>query len=61
MAEERLSLFLAIAVVFVAQFSASSSLSPCFPPIVATILAVQIQICTVGKGPEEARKVHPKF
>jgi hypothetical protein len=61
MAEERLSLFLAIAVVFVAQFSASSSLSPCFPRIFVTILAVKIQICTVGKGLEEARRIHPKF
>ncbi len=61
MAEERLSLFLAIAVVFVAQFSASSSISPCFLRIVATILVVQIQICTVGKGPEEDRKFTRNF
>jgi hypothetical protein len=60
MAEEMLSLFLPIAGVFVAQFSASS-LSPCFPRIVATIMAVQIQICTVGQGPEEARIIHPKI
>ncbi len=57
MAEERLSLFLASAVVFVAQFSASSSLSRGFPRIVATFWPCKSRFALL----EKARKKLEKF